>query len=274
VNIISDFYGGKVQNMDFINSSESSRKEINSWVENQTESKIKDLLSKGSVNSMTRLVLTNAIYFKGDWKEAFSEDCTYKDSFFLSNGDRTEVDMMCMGDKNKKFNYFEEDDLQVIELPYKGEDISMMILLPKQGNLKELEGNITPESLERYRNEMQREKVKIFLPSFKLETQYSMSQDLADMGMPKAFTPDAEFTGMSEASGDKLFISNIIHKAFVELDEVGTEAAAATGVTMEITAMPTQTVPIFDADHPFIFMIQDGDTGNVLFMGKLENPNT
>ncbi len=266
---ITTYYGGNIKNMDFRNKPDDSRTEINDWVELQTEGKIRDLIPPGVINPMTRLVLTNAIYFKGTWETRFNETLTEKASFTTPAGS-VDVDMMERTGKEAEFNYFEDSDAQIIELPYSGEDLSMLVILPK-GNLADVESNLDAEKLSMWMDSLEMQQVDLFLPKFKFETKYLLKGTLSDMGMPIAFNPGkADFTGM-DGTND-LFISNVIHQAFVEVNEEGTEAAAATAVVIEATAIPIEETPVFRADHPFIFVIQQKNTGNILFMGKVNDP--
>ncbi|MBW2995960.1 serpin family protein [Candidatus Woesearchaeota archaeon] len=279
---IERYYGGKTTNLDFINQAEASRKIINDWVEDQTNDKIKDLIPAGVLNPLTRLVLTNAIYFKGRWEWEFDKSDTREQDFRITPENTVKVQMMYMDPDKARFNYASLEKLQILELPYKGEEISMLILLPKQGKEFNYETgeritydytleDIELSKLDEYKSKMQETKMDaIYLPKFKFETKYLMADTLAEMGMPTAFKTDgsADFSGM-DGTRD-LFISSVIHQAFVEVNEEGTEAAAATAIVVGITAvMPTN---IFRADHPFIFLIQEKGTGNILFMGKVVNP--
>ncbi len=258
---VEKYYGGRVNNMDFISNAEPSRQTINSWVEEQTNNKIKDLLAQGTINSMTRLVLTNAIYFKGDWKTEFKEENTNQADFETGTVTVKTDTMYQKGD----FNYAELPGLKLLEMDYT-EDLSMLVLLPDT-NLNTID--LTYEHLNSWKSYLSEQEVKVYFPKFKFETKYELNNNLINMGMPSAFG-DADFSGMTGKRD--LFISKVIHKAFIEVNEQGTEAAAATGVIMKRTSAPTET-PIFRADHPFIFIIQEKDTGNILFLGRIENPS-
>jgi serpin B len=266
---VEKYYGGKVTNMDFVGNSEESRIIINDWVEGKTNGKIKDLIEFLSPD--TRLVLTNAVYFKGDWLYEFDKDDTKEWDFTLSDGQDVKVDMMFLDNEEAKFNYYGDEDLQLLEMPYKGEEISMLVLLPGE-SISELENVLSYDKLNEWRSQMNKVEVPIYLPKFTFETKYqTMGTTLAGMGMPSAFNSGAaDFSGMT-GSRD-LFISQVIHQAFVEVNEKGTEAAAATAVVMELAAIMDPL--IFEADHPFIFIIQDRESGNILFMGKVEDPRS
>jgi serine protease inhibitor len=278
---VERYYGGKAAALDFIKETEKSRQTINSFIEEQTNGKIKDLIPPGALNALTRLVLTNAIYFKGTWKWEFNKSETSEGDFKTPQG-AVKVQMMHMEPEEAKFNYADLEKLQILELPYKGDEVSMLILLPKQGerydyrtgkmieynySLEDIE--LTPEKLNEYKSQMQETKLdSIVMPKFEVENKYFMKNTLKDMGMPTAFTGAADFSGMNGAGG--LEISEVIHQSYVKVDEEGTEAAAATAVIMKITAVRQTTD--FIADHPFIFIIQEKETGAILFMGRIVDP--
>jgi len=265
LNTTQKYYGGNATNLDFEANPDGSRQIINTWVESQTNNKIKDLIPQGAITPLTRLVLTNAIYFKGNWFTQFDKKKT-QDAPFIVNPSTT-VTAQMMSISKVKFNYTETQDLQIIELPYKGNELSMLVILPKEGNLTQVENDLSPEKIIELKGKLHETKIPVYLPKFKFETKYLMADDLAKMGMPTAFSPgEADFSGMT---GNKdLFISTVIHQAFVEVNEEGTEAAAATAVVMMMAAMPQE----FRADHPFIFIIQQKATGNIIFMGRVSDP--
>ena len=266
---VESFYGGKAANLDFVGETEKSRQTINSFIEEQTNDKIKDLIPSGVLNSLTRLVLTNAIYFKGTWEWEFDKSDTREQDFKITPTNVVKTPMMYMKPDKAAFNYADTEDLQILELPYKGEKISMLILLPTE-NLDAIEPSLTIEKLEEWKSKMQETKLDaIYMPKFEFDTKYFMSDTLSNLGMPTAFTwPGADFSGMDGTNN--LYISSVIHQAFVKVDEKGTEAAAATAVVGTFgTAMPRN---IFRADHPFIFLIQEKGTGNILFLGKVVDP--
>jgi len=262
------YYGGKVTNLDFIKDPEGSRLTINSWVEEQTNNKIKDLIPRGEIDELTRLVLTNAIYFKGNWLKQFDKNNTREQDFRVSPGKTVKAQMMSLTGEEVRFNYTETDKLQILELPYDGNELSMLILLPKEDTLNYLEESLDAEKLSEWKNNLTEEQVKVYLPKFKFETKYFMVDTLKKIGMPTAFSEYADFSGMT---GKKdLFISQVIHQAFVEVNEEGTEAAAATAVIMKREV--GGRIKIFNADHPFIFIIQEKKTGNILFLGRVDDP--
>jgi serpin B len=266
---VEEYYGGKAEVLDFIENAEESRKTINSFIEEQTNHKIKDLIPPGYLNEYTRLVLTNAIYFRGDWKWSFDESLTGDEDFWIGPNSTVNVQMMHMiPNETIRFNYADIGDAQILELPYKGDNISMLIILPN--NIETFERSLRLEKLDEYRAEMKEEKLdEICLPKFEIDTKYSLVEPLSALGMHTAFGEAADFSGMTGKR--ELFISKIVHQAYVKVDEKGTEAAAATAVIINLTAIPERKV--FRADHPFIFIIQEIETGNILFIGRIVNPS-
>ena len=267
VDAIVGYYGGDVNALAFVAEPDESRVTINEWVEERTNDRIKDLFPSGSIDADVRLVLTNAIYFKGDWLYEFDEEATGEEKFHVSPTTTVTVDMMSLRDET--FKYAETDDLQVLELPYTGEDVSMLILLPKEGRMGDVESQLSADSLGEWLGMMEGAAVNVYLPRFTFETKYFMMEDLAEMGMPTAFTDAADFSGMN--AEDQLFIDKVIHQAFIEVNEKGTEATAATGVSVALTAAIQEEV--FRADHPFVFLIRDMETGVILFMGRVADPS-
>lgn len=268
LSIVEKYYGGKAANLDFVRETEKSRQTINNFIEEQTNNKIKDLIPQGVLDASTRMVLTNAIYFKGTWTWEFDKSDTSEQDFKTTATNLVKTPMMYMKNDKAKFNYADVGDLQILELPYKGEEISMLILLPTE-NLDTIESSLTAEKLEEWKSQMKEDKLDaIYLPKFEFDTKYFMKETLSKMGMPTAFGI-ADFSGMD---GTKyLFIDAVIHQAFIKVDEEGTEAAAATAVVMAETSAVIQR-KIFRADHPFIFIIQEKETGNILFLGKVADP--
>jgi serpin B len=271
---VNTYYGGKVANLDFVKETEKSRVTINTWVENNTNDRIKDLIPKGLITNDTRLVLTNAIYFKANWTNKFDAKDTSDEQFKLGSGDKITTSMMY---QTTFFNYSENDETQMLEMDYLGNDLSMLIILPKEDNLSQVESGLTIDELNTLKKDMKTYNVKVTLPKFKFETKYFMKQDLIDMGMPTAFDgSQADFTGMwTRQNNENLYISQVIHQTFIEVAENGTEAAAATAVIiMETSSVQIEQEPVvvFNADHPFMFIIQEKATGNILFMGRLSDP--
>jgi len=273
---VEKYYGGKATNLDFKKDPEGSRVTINNWVENQTNDKIKDLIPSGIIKTMTKLVLTNAIYFKGEWVKQFSKNDTKEENFRTNKNGTVKTQMMQRTDDEAIFNYAENSNLQILEMPYSGEELSILLLLPKGDNLEKLESLLSTKKLSEWRKDLEEQRVKVFIPKFKFETKYFMADDLKAMGMPIAFSDSADFSGMTGKRDLK--INEAIHQAFVEVNEEGTEAAAATAVVMRpvgSAAGPQKEpkIPVFRADHPFIFLIQQKNTGNILFIGRVVNPN-
>ncbi|WOX55150.1 serpin family protein [Methanoculleus palmolei] len=269
------WYGANVTNLDFKGSPEASRETINRWVEEQTEDKIRDLLPAGSIDTMTRLVITNAIYFKGTWVKQFDANETEEEDFRIAPNETVRVPMMQRTDRGAVYGYTETDTLQVLEMPYargNGSEVSMLVLLPKEDSLTAAEESLDAETVAGLHQSLTSRRVDVFFPKFRLETDYSLPGVLAAMGMPTVFTDSADLSGMDGMK--KLFVSDIVHKAFVDVNEEGTEAAAATGVIVAPLAAPPGSempIPVFRADHPFVFLIVEEDSGTVLFIGRVVN---
>jgi serpin B len=267
------WYGANTTNLDFAKNPEGSRATINRWVERETEDRIRDLLPPGSIDSMTRLVITNAIYFKGTWAMQFDANQTKEEEFRVAPDKTVRIPMMQQTDEDARYPYAETDTLQVLELPYAhgdGAGLSMLVLLPKNDNLTAAEEVLDAGEIAALQGSLVRKRVNVFFPKFRLETEYSLPETLAAMGMPTAFSPDADFSGMDGTKD--LFISGVVHKAFVDVNEEGTEAAAATGVVIGLTSARPDATPIFRADHPFVFLITEKDSGTILFAGRVVNP--
>jgi len=274
VNVIESFYGGSSSGIDF-SDPEAAADFINQWVESQTNNLIKDLVPASAIDPvLTMLILTNAIYFKGAWDVQFDEDNTTERDFTTSEGEVVQVETMNLTDTEDRFNYTETDELQMLELPYSGDEISMMIILPKDGvELSDITGSINKDDYNGWIDDMYDIELDIYLPKFKFETSYSLNNYLKELGMKKAFEYDANFTGIFGPMD--LFISDVIHKAFIEVNEEGTEAAAATAVMVATTAINGDDTPsriVFDANHPFLFTLHHKETGTILFMGEVANP--
>lgn len=275
INTARTYYSADTTNLDFINDPDASRTTINQWVEEKTRNTIKNLVPAGAISPMTRLVITDAVYFKGTWVSQFDKNKTRNADFRLSSGKSVPVPMMERTDEDAIYPYAETGIVQLLEMPYEhgnGSELSMLILLPKNDDLATAENYLDPHNLSELQNSSASRRVMVYLPKFTLETKYTLRQILAEMGMPTAFG-DADFSGMDGTR--YLYIQEIIHQAYVDVNEEGTEAAAATAVVMwGKGAAPTgDPIPVFRADHPFIFIIQDTTSGNILFMGRVENPN-
>ena len=259
-------YGAGLRLLDFMNAAEQARQTINDWVSEQTEDKIKDLLPSGSVDSLTRLVLTNAIYFNAAWQSQFKPEATEDDKFHLLNGSDVAVRMMHQTDY---FGYAEGDHYQAVELPYDGHELSMVILLPGQESFRAFEDGLSSEKVYEIIRSIKNRSVDLRMPKFKVESEFGLKETLSAMGMPIAFTDEADFSGMNGKR--ELVIKDVVHKAYVAVDENGTEAAAATGVVVGVTSAPGDTVEV-TIDHPFIFCIRDIQTGAILFVGRVTEP--
>ena len=260
-------YGAGLRVLDFKTQPEPSRVTINKWVEEQTESRIKDLIPQGAIDSLTRLVLTNAVYFNAAWESQFEESATSPGVFHLIDGREFTVPMMR---QTAYFGYGEGAGFTGVELPYDGNELSMVILLPDEGQFEAFENALDNEVLRGAVGSLQRTRMDLTMPKFKMETSFELNDALAEMGMKAAFDPAlADFSGM-DGTRD-LYITDVIHKAFVEVDECGTEAAAATAVIVGQTSMPADPIAV-TIDRPFLFLIRDIETGTVLFLGRVMNP--
>lgn len=265
--LLQDSYRAKLQLIDFEADVESARNKINGWTQEKTQQKIQDLLQPGIITEKTRLILTNAIYFKGNWLNAFNEEKTAPMSFKTTTNEQVEVATMFREDQ---FNYAEDQEVQLIELPYKtqGEQsgLSMVILLPKQiDKLTEVEQHIDRWLSPNFK----KEKVKLYLPKFNLTSEFDLKKVLETLGVVDAFDADqANLTGINDK--EKLFISAVVHKAFIDVNEKGTEASASTAIVTATRSIAK--VNEFRADHPFLFWIRDQQSGALLFMGRVINP--
>ena len=269
INLNKKYYGAGLNFVDFENQSETARKIINMWVEEETQQKIKELIKPGMIDPLTRLVLCNAIYFKGDWLNQFDKKRTMDADFYISHDSTIKVPMMR---QKSKFKFKDFNEFSAIELPYEGNDLSMVIFLPKKiDGLVEFENNFTNDSVKVWINELlvsYKSEIFVSLPKFKTTCEFELSKMLSKMGMSSAFREGiADFSGMTGKKN--LFISKVIHKAFVDVNEEGTEAAAATAVVMkEIISTPIK----FQANHPFVFLIRENKTEDILFIGRIIDP--
>ena len=262
-------YGAGMMAVDFVGVPDNSRVRINDWVAEETEGKIKDLLPPGIIGESTRLVLTNAIYFNASWLWHFNPRDTEVRPFHLAGGGMVTVPMMTETTK-EFYGYARGDGYQAVDLPYSWGELSMTILLPDEGKLGEFEDSLDSETFDRIIAGVEIDYVTLTIPLCEFESEFSLDKTLAGMGMPDAFASGADFSGMT-GSRD-LWIRAVVHKAFVSVDEEGTEAAAATGVVM-LTSGPSKDPIEVTVDRPFIFLIRDIGTGTVLFMGRVSNPN-
>jgi serpin B len=264
--LVKRCYGALLTAVDYGNP-QATAQIINDWVAEQTANKIRNLISPSLLNPLTTLVLVNAIYFKGNWASQFDQALTRAEPFWTAPDEQVPTAMMR---QTARFNYAERQGLQILELPYSGDDLSMLILLPQQkGGLFELEDRLTAANLTNWTKNLQPTSVQVLLPRFKITFPCELSETLITMGMIDAFSDAADFSGMDGSLS--LSIAYVVHKAFVEVNEEGTEAAAATAVIMARKAMMTPP-PLFRADHPFLFLIRESGTGSILFMGRLAKP--
>jgi serpin B len=266
LDVLAENYGAGLRMLDFISEAEKSRVTINDWVSDQTEDRIKDLIPRGAIDALTRLVLTNAIYFNAAWEFPFNENVTANSPFYPLDGEQVTVPMMR---QTESFGYADGKGYQAVELPYDGGELSMVILLPEADQFQAFEAGLQAQRVSDIISGLRPTQVALTMPKFEFDSQFELGDTLAAMGMPIAFSGEADFSGMT--GGPDLYISQVIHKAFVSVDEAGTEAAAATAVIMRATAMPSQPVEV-TLDRPFIFLIRDIDTGAILFVGRVLNP--
>ena len=260
-------YGAGLRLVDFQRAAEAARVTINDWVAEQTEDRIKDLIPAGAIDSMTRLVLTNAIYFNAAWQFPFDEARTEEGPFYRLDGSPISVPMM---HASESFSYVAGEGFQVVDLPYDGGELSMAILLPAEGTFESFQAALDVERVNGVLRQLSRQQVDLTLPKFEFESEFSLSTTLQEMGMVDAFQGSADFSGMT--GEPELFISDVIHKAFVAVDEAGTEAAAATAVIMKLSAAPIDPVRV-TVNRPFIFLIRDIETGTILFVGRVMDPS-
>jgi len=266
LDLLAQNYGAGMRLLDFRNAPDASRLTINKWVADQTKDKIQDLIPAGAIDTLTRLVLTNAIYFNAAWASPFEKGATQDGKFYLNDGSSVTMPMMS---QTESLGYGEGSGYRVVELPYDGHELSMVILLPDSGTFTQFENALTADKYNGILQGLSNKQVALTMPRFKFDSSFSLNQALSAMGMPLAFTDQADFSGMT--GNRDLSISDVIHKAFVSVDESGTEAAAATAVIMRTTSMPLSPTEV-KVDHPFIFVIRDIQTGTVLFIGRVLNP--
>jgi serpin B len=267
LDLVARYYGAGLRLLDFSREPEESRQVINGWISDQTEEKIRDLIPQGGITPNTALVLANAIYFKADWLYQFENALTDDAAFHTSDGAQVTVPMMAMNEP-AELAYAMGDGFQAIELPYKGGQTSMVIVVPDAGHFEAFEAALDLEPMNAILRGLEPKQVALRMPKFSYESAFGLAQTLAKMGMPNAFA-DADFSGMDGTKN--LFISDVFHKAFVAVDEAGTEAAAATAVVMRALAMPIIDIEL-TIDRPFIFVIRDQESGSILFVGRVLNP--
>jgi serpin B len=269
MDLLAENYDAGLFLTDYVTDSEGSRLAINEWVSKKTKGKIEDLIPAGAINTLTRLVLANAIYFNAGWQNTFDEELTEEAAFTLLDGSQKSVEMMATSD-SESFGYIAGDDFQAVELPYIGGELSMVILLPDENKFEAFEANLDAVKLFELQKNMEIKQVELQMPKFEFESEFGLVSILSQMGMQAAFDPQvADFSGIDGTR--ELSISDVIHKAFVSVDEKGTEAAAATAVVFRSTSMPMTDIQL-RIDRPFIFLIQDKPTGTILFFGRVLDP--
>lgn len=277
VDFLSDFtttldeqYGAPLENADFAGDAESARQKINKWVSRNTQEYIPELFGSGDITNSTRVALVNAIFFEGSWAAAFDPESTREQTFTLEDGSTVETAMMC---QTEKFGLAWEDDLSVLRMPYEGEELSMVVVLPNETDgLSAIEAELDPEQLDGWLDGMVQREIDTCIPRFTMESDLDLKVILEAMGITDAFSISrADLTGMvsREEMDENYHVSSAVHKSFIEVDEQGTTAAAATGFAVaDSGSMPEY----FHADHPFLFLIRDDLTGAILFMGRLSDP--
>ena len=273
VSLMDETYDAPLEEIDFIGDSGGAKEEINGWVEDETRGHIPELFEGNDINSYTRLVLANAIYFQADWDLAFDDEDTTDQEFTLPTGETVQVSTMV---QTEEFGYTETDEVQLLEMPYEDDEISMVVVLPTDPlGLSDLEATLTSAQLDEWIGDATTTEVRVWLPSFEMDYELPLKETLETLGMTDMFEElGADFTGLvaQEDMEVNYYVSAARHKAYLKVDEQGTEAAAATGFAVsDLAAGPDQT-PTFLADHPFLFLIRDQLTGAILFMGRIEDP--
>jgi len=267
LDVLAENYGAGLRTLDFIEETEASRLAINKWVSEETDERIKDLIPRGAIDELTRLVLTNAIYLDASWKYPFDKDTD--GPFYLIDGDQVTVPMM---KQTESLGHTSGQGYQAVELQYDGGELSMVILLPDSGRFEMFQEQLDAQLMASIIDDIQPTRIALTMPRFQFDARFSLKATLQAMGMTDAFIWNAaDFSGMT---GDReLFISDVLHKGFVSVDEEGTEAAAATGAIIAPTAMPPDADVQVTIDRPFIFLIRDIETGAVLFIGRVMDPS-
>jgi serpin B len=270
LDLLKKSYGTELRKVDFIRNSGEARKAVNDWVSGKTEGKIPEILPSGGISPQTRLVLVNAVYFRNAWRKTFFRESTREEPFTLVDGRRITVPMM---KKIDMFSYAEGNDFQAVEIPYRFGKTSMVVLLPKPGRFASFERSLDSPRLASILTELGKHssEIALQLPRFRIAPQpFSLRNVLETLGIRQAFSAGADFSGMDGQKG--LFVSDVFHRTFIRVDESGTEAAASTAVAVA-RGIPNIQVE-FTADRPFIFLIRDGNTGTILFLGRVMNPKS
>ena len=272
LDIARETYLAAAERVDFATTGEDGQKEgvkrVNEWAANATRGKITDVLGSRDVNSLTAMVLTNVVYFKGNWLTPFAKEYTHEDTFHLSGTESTTADFMWM---QERLDYAREGSVQILRLPYEGDRLSMLVILPDgRDGLPQLRESISSDLVEGWKQKLQSGVVVVSLPKFETKTAYDLKDHLEKMGMPDAFSPTgADLSGIAPVEpGQNLYVDKALHDAYVKVDEEGTEAAAVTAVVVTRESAPWN----FDADRPFMFMIYDERSGLILFLGSISDP--
>jgi len=268
-NVISK-YMADIKPVDFSKRQEAAS-EINEWVSNKTKGLIESIINERDIDKLTRIIISNAIYFIGNWEAKFDKELTKPDNFYSISKVKSKVDFM---HKTEYLKYFENDEIQFVSKPYKGNDKSFCIILPRKlYDIAEIEGKLNTTLLNTILNNSNHIEIELSIPKFKMETNYSLKTPLANMGLEKAFTQEADFSFITEEDNEPLWINGINHRAFIEINEEKTTAAAVTYTTMVGGVEDPKTQPkVFKADHPFIFMIIDNKTKGIIFIGRYVQP--
>jgi len=268
LDVLEAHYGGGLREVDYVSDYEAAREEINGWVADETEDRIDDLLPAGSLSELTRLVLVNAVYFLANWKHTFPEDATRTEPFEALDGSEHDVEMMR---KERGWEYAELDGAQAVDLPYVGEEVSMLVILPSEGEFEPYEEEFDEETLAELVDALDSREGTVHLPRFGFEGEFELREPLKELGMTDAFDSEAaNFDGIADTD-EELYIHDAYHDTFVAVDEEGTEAAAATAVVVGDESAPVDPFE-FVADRPFLFAIRDRPTGAVLFFGRAVDP--
>lgn len=269
VTLLRTSYGASLAEVDFGKERAAACQTINDWVAKQTQDKIKELVQEEHLTPDTRLVLTNAIYFKADWESKFAKGATKVEPFHVAADRKIEVPLMS---QTGKFAYLDDDTFQMLELPYTGDDLAMLLLLPKQvGGLAELEKTLTADKLGQWQNKLREREVKVFVPRFKVTAAYEVKNVLTALGMELPFSAKADFSEMN-GGREPLMIAAVVHKTFVAVNEEGTEAAGATAMAVGRSGLGLGAAT-FRADHPFLFLVRDKRSGSILFIGRVVDPS-
>ena len=262
-------YGAGMNLVDYVADAEAARVEINDWVADHTEHRITDLIPEGALSSLTRLVLTDAVYLLAPWEHPFEDESTEPAPFTRLDGSKVDSDMMRL---SADLRYARVGELQAVELPYVGQQLAMLVLVPDDGSFVNIESTLGSELLADVVDSLEGRTVRLGLPRFEFRTQAGLADTLRSLGMAIAFDPDAaDFGAMT--TEERLFISAVVHEAFISVDEEGTEAAAATAVVMAATSAPPTPVEL-TVDRPFVFVLRDTETGAILFLGRVLDPTT